>query len=235
MAQCGVCPVSSFNTCWHLTGHEVVEVDGFIFKRKRAQPKHDAVQAASEQSAAKKPRLPGPSPKPAATPVLHPTAATPAAHPSKPLSVALPEHISAATPAARTNPDPIAWASATPAAQTGVKPAAVATVTPAGATAATAALLQQLPTDAAEPDRLASLCELLCAAEIEDLGAAHTADDAAAMDAVRAVLTSFAVAVRAAATEGKFEVSAAGSSAVAPRLVCSFWYVCHFFSKILLC
>lgn len=189
----------------HLTGHEVVEVDGFVFKRKRSQPEKDGAPAASEQSAAKKPRLPDTSPRPAATPQQHiTTAATPAAHTNKSLHQVLPQHLTAATPGVRAH--------ATPAA----RPAA----TPVGATPVTRALLQQLPTDAAEPDRLASLCELLCAAEIEELESAHAAEDTAAVDAVKAVLAAFATSVRAAAAEGSFQVSTAQNHLQAERAEC---------------
>lgn len=172
-------------------------MDGFVFKRKRTQPESQSAPAASEQSAAKKPRLPNTSPQPAATPSLHPTAGTPAASKQQLVPVVLPGHIAAVTPAATLSVTPIARS----------------TATPAGATAATAALLQQLPADAAEPDRLASLCELLCAAQIDELNSAHAPEDAAAVEAVKAVLASFAVSVRAAAAQGTFEASAASSLA----------------------
>ena len=176
----------------------MVEVDGFIFKRKRPQPEKDAAPAASEQSAAKKPRLPDSTLQPAATPQQHVTtaataAATPAAHTNQSLHQVLPQQVTAATPAAMPHATPATRAAATPLAATPV----------------TRALLQQLPTDAAEPDRLASLCELLCAAEIEDLESAHVAEDTAAVDAVKAVLAAFATSVRRAAAEGSFQASAA--------------------------
>lgn len=179
----------------------MVEVDGFVFTRKRAQPESDAAPAASEQSAAKKPRLPASSPQVAATPQPNHTAATPAAHVRMSSQHILPPPAVAATPSTRST--------ATPGARETAAPASRAAATPAGATPATRALLQQLPIDAAEPDRLASLCELLCAAQIEDIESLQ--EDEAAVAAVRAVLTAFAASVRAAAADGRFEASAAGN------------------------
>ena len=74
--------------------------------------------------------------------------------------------------------------------------------------AATTALMEQLPSDVSESDRLASLCELLCAAELDELSASSAQrqqlDPVA--DAVRDVLGTFVLSVQTSAAAGRFQV-----------------------------
>lgn len=78
--------------------------------------------------------------------------------------------------------------------------------------AATTALLEQLPADMSEPDRLASLCELLCAAELDELGGAQEQQlDEAVADAVQRVLGTFVRSVQSNVAAGRFQVCASAS------------------------
>ena len=73
--------------------------------------------------------------------------------------------------------------------------------------AATTALLEQVPTDMAEPDRLASLCELLCAAEVDEMHQQDAARlDPAVATAVEQALTTFVRSVQSAAANGSLQV-----------------------------
>ena len=165
--------------------HEVVEVDGFVFKRKRAVSRHSASQQLPNLSAEKNSR----------TPV--------AKHTASPLAAATP----APTPAGQFShqADDTATGKAADAA---ADAAAIRTPTAQIIAAATTALLEQVPTDMAEPDRLASLCELLCAAELEEL---HQHDAEAQLDpvvaaAVQNALGAFVRSVQSAAANGSFQV-----------------------------
>lgn len=73
---------------------------------------------------------------------------------------------------------------------------------------ATTALLEQLPADMSQPDRLASLCQLLCAAELEDLsaGSASLPLDPAVARVVENVLETFVQSVQSAAADGTLQV-----------------------------
>jgi len=89
--------------------------------------------------------------------------------------------------------------------------AEAANITPMTAqrvSAATIALLEQLPTDLSQSDRLASLCELLCAAELEELSASGSSEqlEPAVANVVQHVLASFVRSVQSAAADGRFQV-----------------------------
>jgi len=73
---------------------------------------------------------------------------------------------------------------------------------------ATTALLEELPADMSQPDRLASLCQLLCAAELEDLSASSPSVplDPAVAKVVGHVLGIFVRSVRSAAADGTLQV-----------------------------
>lgn len=90
--------------------------------------------------------------------------------------------------------------------------AAVTTPDAKVVSAATTALLEQLPTDMSEPDRLASLCELLCAAELDELSisSAQQQLDEAVADAVRQVLSTFVRSVQSSAAASTFQVCSLG-------------------------
>lgn len=159
--------------------HEVVEVDGFVFKRKRSVPEALTSAAEQEQPVDKKQKLPA------------------AARDSSVLPAN--EH---------ANPAPVAAA-----AEADVAPDMAAIKTPDAklVSAATTALLEQLPSDVSESDRLASLCELLCAAELDELSASiarQQQPDPAVADAVRDVLGTFVRSVQSSAAAGRFQVGA---------------------------
>ena len=162
--------------------HEVVEVDGFIFKRKRSILEPTAHTAEQNQPADKKPKLLSSTPD---AQVSLPTVSnTPV-----PLAATAVEDNAAANIAALKTPDAQA------------------------VSAATRALLEQLPPDVSEPDRMASLCELLCAAELDELSTSSAQDqqlDPAVADAVRQVLGTFVHSVQSSAAAGRFQVCALG-------------------------
>ena len=161
--------------------HEVVEVDGFVFKRKRSILEPTADTTEQNQPADKKPKL-------LSTPDTQ----------NLPLTVS-------------KTPVPLA--------ATGVEGgvaaniAAVKTPDAQAVSAATTALLEQLPPDVSEPDRLASLCELLCAAELDELSTSSAQEqqlDATVADAVRQVLGTFVRSVQSSVAAGRFQVCASG-------------------------
>lgn len=165
--------VSSSCVC---AAHEVVEVDGFVFKRKRSILEPTANTTEQHQPADKKPKLLSSTPD---AQILPPTASnTPL-----PLAATAVEDDVTADIAAVKTPDAKA------------------------VSAATTALLEQLPSDLSEADRLASLCELLCAAELDELstGSAQELDPAVA-NAVRQVLGSFVRSMQSSAPAGSFQV-----------------------------
>ena len=164
--------------------HEVVEVDGFVFKRKRPVLPSTTDQ---HQPADKKPRVLGSTPDVGKKLV----GSTPS------VQTALASDIK--TPATAAKPDMVADA------------AAMTTPDAKVVTAATTALLEQLPTDMSEPDRLASLCELLCAAELDELSVSSAQEqqlDAAVADAIRQALSTFVRSVQSSAAAGRFQVCA---------------------------
>ncbi len=99
-------------------------------------------------------------------------------------------------------------AAAEAAAQESLEPAADVTPTAQHISEATTALLEQLPADMSQPDRLASLCQLLCAAELEDLSAGSPSVplDPAVARVVENVLGTFVQSVQSAAADGTFQV-----------------------------
>ena len=164
-----------------VAAHEIVEVDGFVFKRKRAVSQHSASQQLPDLSAEKKSRTP--------------------------IAERMTSPLAAATPAPSPVGRSIHQADDT---ATGGAADAAATRTPTAQNiaAATTALLEQVPTDMAEPDRLASLCELLCAAELEELHQ-HNAEaqlDPVVAAAVQNALGAFARSVQSAAANGSLQV-----------------------------
>ena len=161
------------------TAHEIVEVDGFVFKRKRPAPKASPRSTEDGQPADKKQKLPATT------------------HDTQPLPAQ-----GSATPAPSSAP---------PATEAVVTPGIASLTTPDASviSAATTALLEQLPPDMAEPDRLASLCELLCAAELDELSSSSTAEqqlDPAVAEAVRDVLGTFVRSIQSSAAAGAFQV-----------------------------
>lgn len=160
--------------------HEVVEVDGFIFKRKRSILEPTANTAEQNQPADKKPKLLSSNTH---AQVLLPTVSnTPVL-----LAATAVEDNAAANIAALKTPDAQA------------------------VSAAATALLEQLPPDVSEPDRMASLCELLCAAELDELSTSSAQEqqlDPAVADAVCQVLGTFVRSVQSRAAAGRFEVCA---------------------------
>lgn len=162
--------------------HEVVEVDGFVFKRKRSILEPTANITEQAQPADKKPKLLSSTPD---AQTLPPTVSkTPV-----PLTATAVEGDVVANTAAVKTPDAQA------------------------VSAATTALLEQLPPDVSEPDRLASLCELLCAAELDELSTSSAQGqqlDPAVADAVRQVLGTFVRSVQSNAAAGRFQVCASG-------------------------
>ena len=171
--------MSSLYVC---AAHEVVEVDGFVFKRKRPILEPTANTTEQHQPADKKPKLLSSTPD---ARILPPTASsTPV-----PLAATAVEGNVTADVAAVKTPDAKA------------------------VSAATTALLEQLPTDLSEADRLASLCELLCAAELDELSTSSAQEqqlDPAVVGAVRQVLGTFVRSVQSSAAAGRFQVWASG-------------------------
>ncbi|KAL3152067.1 hypothetical protein ABBQ32_001175 [Trebouxia sp. C0010 RCD-2024] len=163
--------------------HEVVEVDGFVFKRKRP-----VLPSTTEQHrpADKRPKVLGSTPDVGSkllnsTPGVQPALASDSSTPATAAEADL-----AADIAAVTTPD-----------------AKVVS-------AATTALLEQLPTDRSEPDRLASLCELLCAAELDELSVSSAQEkqlDPAVAAAIRQALSTFVHSVQSNAAAGRFQVT----------------------------
>ena len=173
--------------------HEIVEVDGFVFKRKRAVSRHSVTQQPPNLSAEKKSKTPAAkrlaSPVAAATPLA---AATPASTPNSAFQASHQADTLASDAAAHAS----------------VETSAVRTPTAQSIAAATTALLEQVPTDMAEPDRLASLCELLCAAELEELQQSDAEEqvDPVVAAAVQNALSAFVRSVQSAAANGKLQV-----------------------------
>lgn len=99
-------------------------------------------------------------------------------------------------------------AAAEAAAQEAVQRAADKTPTAQHISEATTALLEELPADMSQPDRLASLCQLLCAAELEDLSASSPSVplDPAVAKVVGHVLGTFVRSVQSAAADGTLQV-----------------------------
>lgn len=186
--------------CWaetwpHLytssAAHEVVEVDGFVFKRKRSIPEPTANTTEQDQPASKRPKLPDST---------------------SDAQVSLPRESNTPAPAAATAAESAAEGNVA------VDIATVKTPDAKAVSAATTALLEQLPADMSEPDRLASLCELLCAAEMDELSTSSVQEqqlDPAVVDTVRQALDTFVRAVQSSAAAGDFQVC-----------VCVFVYVC---------
>ena len=104
---------------------------------------------------------------------------------------------------------PVASQSAAKQIENGADMAAVKTPDAHTGSAATTALLQQLPSDLSEADRLASLCELLCAAELDGMSTSSAAEqqlEPAVADAVQDVLSRFVRSVQSSAAAGRFQV-----------------------------
>ncbi len=99
-------------------------------------------------------------------------------------------------------------AAAEAAAQGSVERAADKTPTAQHISEATTALLEQLPADMSQPDRLASLCQLLCAAELKDLSAGSPSVplDPAVARVIENVLETFVHSVQSAAADGTLQV-----------------------------
>lgn len=99
-------------------------------------------------------------------------------------------------------------AAAEAAARKSVERAADNTPTAQHISQATTDLLEQLPADMSQPDRLASLCQLLCAAELEDLSAGSPSVplDPAVARVVENVLEIFVRSVQSAAADGTLQV-----------------------------
>lgn len=167
--------------------HEVVEVDGFVFKRKRPVLPSTTEQ---HQPADKKPKVLGSTPD-VGNKLL---GSTPG------VQIALASDSSAPATAAE--------------ADLAADRAAVTTPDAKAVSAATTALLEQLPTDRPEPDRLASLCELLCAAELDELSVSSAQEqqlDPAVAAAMQQALSTFVQSVQSSAAAGRFQVCAPGS------------------------
>ncbi|DBA81893.1 hypothetical protein WJX77_011732 [Trebouxia sp. C0004] len=163
--------------------HEIVEVDGFVFKRKRSVSHGIPSQVQQQQSAEKRPRLPNTN-ELASSP-LPAIQATPSPH--------------------RAAPGEVAAAEA--AAQESVERARDKTSTAHHTSEATTALLEQLPADMSQHYRLASLCQLLCSAELEDLSAGNPSVplDPAVARVVENVLRTFVHSVQSAAADGTLQ------------------------------
>lgn len=162
--------------------HEVVEVDGFIFKRKRSILEPTAKTTEQDQPAGKRPKLPDST---------------------LDAQVLLPRDSNTPAPAAATAAESAAEG------DVAVDIATVKTPDAKAVSAATTALLEQLPADVPKPDRLASLCELLCAAEMDELSTSRVQQqqlDPAVVDTVRQALDTFVRAVQSSATAGEFQV-----------------------------
>ncbi|KAA6426705.1 MAG: hypothetical protein FRX49_03815 [Trebouxia sp. A1-2] len=163
--------------------HEIVEVDGFVFKRKRSVSHGIPSQMQQLQSAEKRARLPNTN-----------------------------DLASSPSPAFQATPSPNSTAAgevaaAEAAAQESVEQAADKTPTAQHTSEATTALLEQLPADMSQPDRLASLCQLLCAAELKDLSAGSPSVplDPAVAKVVENVLETFVHTVQSAAADGTLQ------------------------------
>lgn len=120
---------------------------------------------------------------------------------------------SSPSPAFQATPSPNSTAAgevaaAEAAAQESVEQAADKTPTAQHTSEATTALLEQLPADMSQPDRLASLCQLLCAAELKDLSAGSPSVplDPAVAKVVENVLETFVHTVQSAAADGTLQV-----------------------------
>ena len=154
-----------------------------MFKRKRSVSHGIPSQVQQQQSAEKRPRLPNTN-ELASSP-LPAFQATPSLHRDAAGEVA------AAEAAAQES---VEQAADIPTAQ--------------HISEATTALLEQLPADMSQPDRLASLCQLLCVAELEDLSAGSPLVplDPAVARVVEKVLETFVQSVQSAAADGTLQV-----------------------------